>query len=193
MVDLIMRIVQMRGSESWIQAPLAARPLIIMDTGLRNTVIQLHHSMLNHFHIILLFSKEHCNYLNLCWVVWSGHRRLHWNTLFAVLWLMLIFYKRKVLLAGWWLVLVWCERKILLASCSKQSESFFYVDVPSIWSSMLALTVWKLKWLEPAIREEGRVNVCVFKKFSRIRENKVYVLTITRHASFLTIEVTQVN
>ena len=32
------------------------------------------------------------------------------------LWLVLIYYEKKVLLAGWWwLVLIWCKRKALLA------------------------------------------------------------------------------
>jgi len=117
------------------------------------------------------------------------------TTLFVVLWLVAgadLLWEKST--ADWLVAgagLVWEKNCWLVAA--NRVKVFFYVDVPSIWSSMLALTVWKLKWLEPAIREEGRVNVCVFKKFSRIRENKVYVLTITRHASFLTIEVTQVN
>jgi len=41
------------------------------------------------------------------------------TTLFAVLWLVLIYCVKKILLAGWWLVLVWCERKTLLAGCSE--------------------------------------------------------------------------
>jgi len=30
------------------------------------------------------------------------------------LWLVLIYYEKKILLADWWLVLEWCERKTLL-------------------------------------------------------------------------------
>jgi len=44
-------------------------------------------------------------------------------TLFAVLWLVLIYCERKILLAGCWLMLVWCERKTLLAECSDQSDA----------------------------------------------------------------------
>ena len=44
-------------------------------------------------------------------------------------WRVLIYYERKLLLAGWWL-LVWCERKILLAGCSEQSVAG--IALPSV-------------------------------------------------------------
>jgi hypothetical protein len=43
-----------------------------------------------------------------------GHKNSQLITLFVWLWLVLIYYKRKILLIGWWLVLIWCKRKILL-------------------------------------------------------------------------------
>jgi hypothetical protein len=41
------------------------------------------------------------------------------------MWLVLIYYERKVLITGWWLMVIWCERKTLLAVwlANKQGRS----------------------------------------------------------------------
>ena len=41
---------------------------------------------------------------------------------------MLIYYERKVLLAGWWRVLIWCERKTLIY-CATKGTSIYTNDI----------------------------------------------------------------
>ena len=66
------RVPQMRGSESWIQAPLAARPLIIMDRTYEHCdpVAPFVAKPLPHYY----FFQKNIRTIWICWVVWSRHR-----------------------------------------------------------------------------------------------------------------------
>ena len=103
-------ITEYRWTKSCCVAKFLWQEILVVRRSLYIFNSRFHHISVSH----------HCKWsLWLSWT-WFGS----WMVLCALfgwLWLVLICYKRKILLTswwlvltGWWLVLIWCERKALL-------------------------------------------------------------------------------